>query len=153
MWSGNLNFLETSGPLQACNRTALPLPKKSSNRVFTFTIKLSYLQVINLFFCRWYLYPLITSASGSSFLCLDSDYTSIPFSTGKTGILSLCSDLNPAIYTHQASYSRTNSLEIFQKQNYNTPWKYSPLIKLLSGLPYLNKSFCNQTRLQISENK
>jgi hypothetical protein len=24
--SGNLNFLETSGPLQACNGTALPLP-------------------------------------------------------------------------------------------------------------------------------
>jgi len=26
MKSGNLNFLEPSGPLQACNRTALPLP-------------------------------------------------------------------------------------------------------------------------------
>ena len=26
MKSGNLNFLETSGPLQACNRTASPLP-------------------------------------------------------------------------------------------------------------------------------
>jgi hypothetical protein len=26
MKSGNLNFLETSGPLQACNGTALPLP-------------------------------------------------------------------------------------------------------------------------------
>ena len=24
--SGNLNFLEPSGPLQACNGTALPLP-------------------------------------------------------------------------------------------------------------------------------
>jgi len=24
--SGSLNFLEPSGPLQACNRTALPLP-------------------------------------------------------------------------------------------------------------------------------
>ena len=26
MKSGNLNFLEPSGPLQACNETALPLP-------------------------------------------------------------------------------------------------------------------------------
>ena len=26
MKSGNLNFLETSGPFQACNGTALPLP-------------------------------------------------------------------------------------------------------------------------------
>jgi hypothetical protein len=26
MKSGNLNFLEPSGSLQACNRTALPLP-------------------------------------------------------------------------------------------------------------------------------
>ena len=30
MKSGNLNFLETSGPLQACNRTALPLPSPYS---------------------------------------------------------------------------------------------------------------------------
>ena len=28
MKSGNLNFLEPSGPLQACNGTALPLPIK-----------------------------------------------------------------------------------------------------------------------------
>ena len=27
--SGNLNFLEPSGPLQACNGTALPLPVAS----------------------------------------------------------------------------------------------------------------------------
>jgi len=27
MKSGNLNFLETSGPLRACYRTALPLPE------------------------------------------------------------------------------------------------------------------------------
>ena len=26
MKSGNLNFLEPSGPVEACNRTALPLP-------------------------------------------------------------------------------------------------------------------------------
>jgi len=31
MKSGNLNFLEPSGPLQACNGTALPLPYPSSN--------------------------------------------------------------------------------------------------------------------------
>jgi len=29
MKSRNLNFLETSGPLQACNGTALPLPYSS----------------------------------------------------------------------------------------------------------------------------
>jgi hypothetical protein len=29
MKSGNLNFLEPSGPLQACNGTALPLPYNS----------------------------------------------------------------------------------------------------------------------------
>jgi len=32
MKSGNLNFLESSGPLQACNGTALPLPLPSSMR-------------------------------------------------------------------------------------------------------------------------
>jgi len=30
MKSGNLNFLEPSGPLQACNGTALPLPIHNS---------------------------------------------------------------------------------------------------------------------------
>jgi hypothetical protein len=30
MKSGNLNFLEPSGPLQACNGTALPLPYAKS---------------------------------------------------------------------------------------------------------------------------
>ena len=32
MYSGNLNFLESSGPLQACNGTALPLPLPDSFR-------------------------------------------------------------------------------------------------------------------------
>ena len=32
--SGNLNFLEHFGPVQACNGTALPLPLKISNRYF-----------------------------------------------------------------------------------------------------------------------
>jgi len=32
MKSGNLNFLETSGPLQACNGTALPLPKERGEK-------------------------------------------------------------------------------------------------------------------------
>ena len=32
MKSGNVNFLEPSGPLQACNRTALPLPLLSVSR-------------------------------------------------------------------------------------------------------------------------
>jgi hypothetical protein len=30
MKSGNINFLEPSGPLQACNGTALPLPYLST---------------------------------------------------------------------------------------------------------------------------
>jgi hypothetical protein len=30
MQSGNLNFLEPTGPLLACNGTALPLPKENS---------------------------------------------------------------------------------------------------------------------------
>ena len=30
MKSGNLNFLEPSGPLQACNETALPSPLAAS---------------------------------------------------------------------------------------------------------------------------
>jgi hypothetical protein len=33
MKSGNLNFLEPSGPLQACNGTALPLPVPTHKRV------------------------------------------------------------------------------------------------------------------------
>jgi hypothetical protein len=33
MKSGNLNFLEPSGPLQACNGTALSLPKGFCNRL------------------------------------------------------------------------------------------------------------------------
>ena len=39
--SGNLNFLEPSGPLQACNGTALPftfLPKSPSVQVSTYCI-------------------------------------------------------------------------------------------------------------------
>jgi hypothetical protein len=35
MKSGNLNFLEPSGPLQACNGTALPLPLYDSENVNT----------------------------------------------------------------------------------------------------------------------
>jgi hypothetical protein len=36
MKSWNLNFLEPSGPLQACNRTALPFIHKHSAYVFFF---------------------------------------------------------------------------------------------------------------------
>jgi len=32
MKSGNLNFLEPSGPLQACNGTALPLPTEGEKQ-------------------------------------------------------------------------------------------------------------------------
>ena len=34
MKSGNLNFLEPSGPLQTCNGTALPLPFTHRKRIF-----------------------------------------------------------------------------------------------------------------------
>jgi len=34
MKSGNLNFLELSGPLQACNGTALPLLSKSYHGLY-----------------------------------------------------------------------------------------------------------------------
>jgi len=37
MKSGNLNFLESSGPIQACNWTALPLP-------FTFYSNIKFLE-------------------------------------------------------------------------------------------------------------
>jgi len=43
MKSGNLNFLEPSGPLQACNRTALPL-------VLVIVYKIHILFIIYLFF-------------------------------------------------------------------------------------------------------
>jgi hypothetical protein len=33
MKSGNLNFLEPSGPLQACNGTALPLPSDVKEKI------------------------------------------------------------------------------------------------------------------------
>jgi hypothetical protein len=33
MKSGNLNFLEPSGPLQDCNRTVLPLPFLNDTRL------------------------------------------------------------------------------------------------------------------------
>jgi len=34
MKSGNLNFLEPSGPLQACNRTALLLSEGQAGEIF-----------------------------------------------------------------------------------------------------------------------
>jgi len=43
MKSGNLNFLEPSGPLQACNGAALPLPtikKRASLSLETFIVTL-----------------------------------------------------------------------------------------------------------------
>jgi len=38
MKSGNLNFLEPSGPLQACNGTALPLPLFERPMVFAWEL-------------------------------------------------------------------------------------------------------------------
>jgi hypothetical protein len=42
MKSGNLNFLEISGPLQACNGTALPLPFT----VFTDRVKVNKKELV-----------------------------------------------------------------------------------------------------------
>jgi len=42
MKSGNLNFLEPSGPLQACNGTAVPLHK---NQTFTLVINLEMIKI------------------------------------------------------------------------------------------------------------
>jgi hypothetical protein len=38
MKSGNLNFLEPSGPLQACNGTALPLPFTTYNQLYYISV-------------------------------------------------------------------------------------------------------------------
>ena len=50
MKSGNLNFLEPSGPLQACNGTDLPLPL-----LFTFTFTFTFTFNLHVYL---YLYPL-----------------------------------------------------------------------------------------------
>jgi hypothetical protein len=44
MKSGNLNFLEPSGPLQACNGTALPLLVLTNN-CMTFAVVVNYMHV------------------------------------------------------------------------------------------------------------
>ena len=45
MKSGNLSFLETSGPLQACNGTALPLPfirqREQMHSIITYNLQLT----------------------------------------------------------------------------------------------------------------
>ena len=42
MKSGNLNFLEPSGPLQACNGTALPLPLPICNSRYGYYVTRNY---------------------------------------------------------------------------------------------------------------
>ena len=54
---GNFNFLETSGPLQACNGTALP----SHKRCMLMSSE-SNLEACNLFHCESKLEALIRSA-------------------------------------------------------------------------------------------
>ena len=54
--SGNLNFLEPSGPLQACNGTAVPLPLRlSTTQHNTYTVSLvcetTRVVAVN---CRWF---------------------------------------------------------------------------------------------------
>jgi hypothetical protein len=49
MKSGNLNFLEPSGPLQACNGTALPLQKQAINALF-------YVVILVLYPCNAFVY-------------------------------------------------------------------------------------------------
>ena len=58
MKSGNLNFLEPSGPLQACNGTALPLPLfRSYNSIF-YTLLFLCLNVIKYSECAQLYFPL-----------------------------------------------------------------------------------------------
>jgi hypothetical protein len=49
MKSGNLNFLEPSGPLQACNGTALPIPIYIARKQNNFEITSSHSK-------EWYLW-------------------------------------------------------------------------------------------------
>ena len=65
MKSGNLNFLEPSGPLQACNGTALPL------RLFVFFQELTFLDNVK---CH--------SSIRRNGLLLDPAYLALP---GKMG--------------------------------------------------------------------
>jgi hypothetical protein len=53
MKSGNLNFLEPSGPLQACNGTALPLPIFKKDQSYTVPPRLG---LRGLFYGELYLF-------------------------------------------------------------------------------------------------
>jgi len=44
--SGNLNFLETSGPLQACKMTVLPFPLLAAHH-FKFAFNITFILVID----------------------------------------------------------------------------------------------------------
>jgi hypothetical protein len=80
MKSGNLNFLEPSGPLQACNGSALPLPYAINIPNFSVTVrcilpkmsltKTTILTAAELFnygcplhYCRWFSCPVIVGNS------------------------------------------------------------------------------------------
>jgi len=72
---GNLNFLEPSGPLQACNGTALLLPLlvTAVKIICILTSECSNLSIINIFHIFWIfqvtskpdLYPLVISYGDS----------------------------------------------------------------------------------------
>ena len=55
MKSGNLNFLEPSGQLQACNGTALPLLGKRTKQNVRYLLDFSCFgfKVCHFFICRW----------------------------------------------------------------------------------------------------
>jgi hypothetical protein len=52
MKAGNLNFLESSGPLQACNGTALALPLRRNVTLTTVTVDKTTVIVINRACCK-----------------------------------------------------------------------------------------------------
>ena len=60
MKSGNLNFLEPSGPLQACNGTALPLPKQVSD-IFYRTVSFKFINFAFQIFLPFFLKCLLAS--------------------------------------------------------------------------------------------
>jgi len=52
MKSGNLNFLEPSGPLQACNGTSLPLPLPLDGRVISLLKIFQWLNTFRTYYLR-----------------------------------------------------------------------------------------------------
>ena len=98
MKSGNLKFLEPSGPLQACNGTALP---------FTFTLVVSEVRVrspVQLFFCISFI-SCFTVMLIRYFL---SDFEMVPVAPVITGI-----NFAFAFHKRRISFIRSLYLKIF----------------------------------------